>query len=76
MARYYVEPQNDKIVRTDLYLVRLEKADGEVTVAVSSFHDTNVTVACAVYDADGKQIGIEMVEGGFNGYVDASGNQI
>ena len=30
MARYYVEPKNDKIVRTDLYLVRLEKADGEV----------------------------------------------
>ena len=30
MARYYVDPKNDKIVRTDLYLVRLEKADGEV----------------------------------------------
>lgn len=29
MARYYVDPKNDKIVRTDLYLVRLEKANGE-----------------------------------------------
>ena len=30
MARYYVDPQKDKIVRYDLYLVRLEKSDGEV----------------------------------------------
>ena len=29
MARYYVDPQKDKIVRTDLFLVRLEKANGE-----------------------------------------------
>jgi len=29
MARYYVDPKNDKIVRTDLYIVRLEKANGE-----------------------------------------------
>ena len=30
MARYYVDGSRDRIVRTDLYLVRLEKADGEV----------------------------------------------
>lgn len=30
MARYYVDGKTDKIVRTDLYLVRLEKADGEI----------------------------------------------
>ena len=30
MARYYVDGLKDKIVRTDLYLVQLEKADGEV----------------------------------------------
>jgi hypothetical protein len=30
MSRYYVDPQKDKIVRYDLYLVRLEKSDGEV----------------------------------------------
>lgn len=30
MDRYYVDGAKDRIVRTDLYLVRLEKADGEV----------------------------------------------
>jgi len=30
MARYYVDGSKDKIVRTDLYLVQLEKADGEI----------------------------------------------
>ena len=30
MSRYYVDPQKDKIVRYDLYLVKLEKSDGEV----------------------------------------------
>ena len=30
MARYYVDGKTDRIVRTDLYLVRLEKGDGEV----------------------------------------------
>ena len=30
MERYFVDPENDKIVREDLYKVRLEKADGEV----------------------------------------------
>ena len=30
MARYFVDPQKDKIVREDLYKVKLEKADGEI----------------------------------------------
>ena len=30
MARYFVDPKNDKIVREDLYKVRIEKANGEV----------------------------------------------
>ena len=30
MARYFVDPEKDKIVREDLYRVRLERADGEV----------------------------------------------
>lgn len=30
MARYYVDPQKDEIIRTDLYLVKLIKSDGEV----------------------------------------------
>lgn len=30
MERYYVDGARDRIVRTDLYLVRLEKADGEI----------------------------------------------
>lgn len=29
MSRYYVDPKKDRIVRTDLYLVKLEKANGE-----------------------------------------------
>lgn len=29
MARYFVDPQNDKIIREDLYKVTLIKADGE-----------------------------------------------
>ena len=33
MERYFVDPKCDKITREDLYLVRLEKADGE---AISS----------------------------------------
>ena len=30
MERYFVDPVNDKIIREDLYLVRLEKQNGEV----------------------------------------------
>ena len=30
MARYFVDPKNDKIVWEDMYYVRLEKGDGEV----------------------------------------------
>ena len=30
MDRYFVDPKRDKITREDLYLVRLEKADGEI----------------------------------------------
>lgn len=30
MKRYFVDGKNDRIVREDLYTVRLEKADGEV----------------------------------------------
>ena len=29
MARYFVDPKNDKIIREDLYKVTLEKGDGE-----------------------------------------------
>lgn len=34
MARYYVDEANDKIVRTDLCFVRLEKANGETIEAL------------------------------------------
>ena len=30
MARYFVDAKSDRIIREDLYLLRLEKADGEV----------------------------------------------
>ena len=30
MARYFIDPKNDKIVREDLYKVRVEKGDGTV----------------------------------------------
>lgn len=34
MTRYFVDGQKDRIVREDLYTVRLEKADGEVIEAL------------------------------------------
>ena len=34
MARYFVDAKSDKIIREDLYLVRLEKADGESVSAL------------------------------------------
>ena len=64
MARYYVDPKNDKIVRTDLYLVKLEKADGEVIEELEPkrlFPFSNPTEYITLVTEDRKEVAVIRV---------------